>query len=240
VLALTVAATTAFVCLLVQAAHQQLANMLAQLEPLQQHHAGDSTGVQDALPEQQQQERGSAAADADLAARITSLEAQQQELRELAQRLEAAQQQLAIGDGSSVSLDSQQSSVRDRSVLLAVQQHCRRSQSLGAAHSFPVLQCTCCVVLKFAVLCAPVLCRIQLFEEQLNAAIRRFAPGQLGSRPTSDGGAPGAASDPGGKVRPGQDIAHGWQRIQHSCSKRHRLTDRQSGWCWFDLLLPAL
>lgn len=136
VLLLTGAAIAACVCpLVLQAARRQLAEVRVQLESLQQQPGGDSSGVQGAATEQQH-ERSSDAADAELAAHIASLEAQQQELRELAQRLEAAQQQLATADGFSVSLDSQPSSVRDRSVMLAAQ-HQRCPQTLEALRSSP-------------------------------------------------------------------------------------------------------
>lgn len=220
VLLLTNAAIAVCVCpLVLQASHDQLAEVRAQLESLQQQPGGNSSGVLGAATEQQQK-RGSDAADADLAARIASLEAQQQELRELAQRLEAAQQQLATADGSSVSLDSQPSSMRDRSVMLAAQ-HRRwpTKHWMHCAAPRPVMHTLCCAEMV-CVCVLLVLCRIQQFEEQLNAAIRRFAPGQLGSRPTPDGSAPGTASDPGNKVRPGPYPAHGWLHGFRAASTR--------------------
>lgn len=96
---------------MLQAAQEQVAEVCAQLECLQQQL--DSTSLQQQLQEQRPTADPTGT---DIAARVATLEAQQQELRDLAQRLEAVQQQYVSGDGSSVLLDSQPSSVKERSV----------------------------------------------------------------------------------------------------------------------------
>jgi uncharacterized coiled-coil protein SlyX len=99
---------------LLQEAQEQLDQVRVQLEALQRQLVSSSNSAQHSMLQEQANAPPAPLVGADLAARIASLEEQQQELKELAQRLEATQQQLVSNGGSYTSLDSQPSSVKER------------------------------------------------------------------------------------------------------------------------------
>lgn len=99
---------------LLQDWREQLGQVRTQLEALQEQLISSSNSAQHSIVQQQANVPSAPLLGAKLAVRITSLEEQQQELQELVQRLEAAQQQLMSNAGSYTSLDSQPSSVKER------------------------------------------------------------------------------------------------------------------------------
>lgn len=99
---------------LLQEAQEQLDEVRVQLETLRWQINSSSDNQQRSVLQEQANATSAPLVGADLAERIASLEEQQQDLKELAQRLEAAQQQLASNGGSYTSLDSQPSSVKER------------------------------------------------------------------------------------------------------------------------------